>query len=82
MYVHVKLSHSSLCAAQNNSFVDERTAQEMCHTPTDSVPPLMELSARAVLNHGVAWDSVPLPICLRGEYSCVVPRNNIMVATV
>ena len=56
-----------MCAAQNNKFVDEHTASEMCQTPTDAVPPLLEVAARAVLDHDLHWDSPSLPTSLRGD---------------
>ena len=57
----------SLPAAQNNCFVDERTANEMCHTPKYPVPPLIEMSARAVINYDITWDSTSLPTFLKGD---------------
>lgn len=65
MYIHL-VYVISLPTAQNNSFVDERAAQNMCYAPRDTVPPLIEMSARAVHNYGIAWDSISLPTCLQG----------------
>ena len=56
----------SLPAAQNNCFIDEHTANEMCHTPKCPVPPLIEMSARAVINYDIPWDSTSLPTFLKG----------------
>ena len=59
-------------AAQNNCFVDEHTARKMCHAPKDTLPSLMEISARAVLGYDIPWVSSSLPLCIEGKCPCVL----------
>ena len=68
-----------LIAAQNNSFIDDYTAQEKSCIPKDTVPPLLELAGRAVLKFDdhIMWDSVALPVCLRGLHE---HTNSLMFA--
>ena len=66
-WIRDKCNLLSLCAAQNNRFVDEVTASEMCYTPAEGVAPLMELAARAALDSNLKWDTPSLPTSLRGQ---------------
>jgi Leucine-rich repeat (LRR) protein len=61
----VDLLHLYTFTAQNNRFVDEVTASEMCYTPAEGVAPLMELAARAALDSNLKWDTPSLPTSLR-----------------
>ena len=84
-YLHVlKKCNFPLCPAQNNCFMDEQTAREMSHTPTDPVPPLMELAARAALDLNIHWNSAFLPLYIKGKQTpapLVLRQINLVCCT-
>lgn len=47
--------------AQNNCLVDEQTAKTWHRNPSPLFPPLLELSARAVLRHKLSWEPGAIP---------------------
>lgn len=61
-----KLSLSSF-TAQNNPVLCQEEADQMTKIPEHSFPPLLELTARAVLRLGIAWQSDTLPSNLKSE---------------
>ena len=46
---------------QNNCLVDEQSSSAHCVMPLQHCPPLLELAARAVLNHKRTWDERHIP---------------------
>ena len=48
-------------SAQNNCLVDEQTAKTWHRNPSPLFPPLLELSARAVLRHKLSWEPGAIP---------------------
>ena len=46
---------------------DKKTIQDLTRTPNEIIPPLIELSARAILRHGLQWKPGDLPKRLEGE---------------
>lgn len=57
----------SMATAQNNCFVDERTAKTLSRAPESCLPPLLELAGRAVLKHNLSWETGSVPGVLNGR---------------